>query len=62
MDSQDWVGFPIPLMLRESKTQISDAREFIQTLTLSKAQQKQLATEDAAQVKEDQEQAWLLAS
>ena len=64
--SQDWVRFPVviratPLMLRESKIQISEAREFVRTLTLLKAQQKPLAIKDAAQAKEDQERAWLLA-
>ena len=64
--SRDWVRFPViiratPLMLGKSKMQISDAREFVRTLTLLKAQQKQLAIEDAAQAKEDQEWAWLLA-
>ena len=58
--SRDWVRFPIviratPLMLGESKMQISNAREFVRTLTLSKAEQEQLAAKDAAQVKEDQE-------
>ena len=58
--SRDWVRFPViiratPLMLGKSKMQISDAREFVRTLTLLKAQQKQLAIEDAAQAKEDQE-------
>ena len=41
--SQDWVGFPVivratPLTLAESKVQIMDAREFIRSLTMSKAQ------------------------
>ena len=42
-----------PLTLGESKTQISDAKEFVRTLTLSKVQQEQLTDGDAAQ--EDQE-------
>ena len=36
---------------------ISDAKEFIWTLTLSKTQQEQLTNGDAA--REDQERAWL---
>ena len=41
--SQDWVGFPViiratPLTLVESKAQITDAREFVRSLTMSKAQ------------------------
>ena len=62
--SRDWVGFLViiratPLTLGESKTQISDTKEFVRTLTLSKVQQEQLTDGDAAQ--EDQERAWLLA-
>ena len=60
--SWDWVGFPViiratRLMLGESKMWISDAKEFIWTLTLSKTQQEQLTNGDAAW--EDQERAWL---
>ena len=47
-------------MLGESKMQISDAKELVQTLTLSKVQQEQLTDGDAA--REDQEWAWFLAS
>ena len=52
--SRDWVGFLViiratPLTFGESKMQISDAKEFIQTLTLSKVQQEQLTDRDAAQ-------------
>ena len=60
--SQDWVLFPViiratPLMLGESKMWISNAKEFVQTLTLSKTQQEQLTDRDVAW--EDQEWAWL---
>ena len=60
--SQDWVWFPViiratPLMLGESKMWISNAKEFVRTLTLSKTQQEQLTDRDAAW--EDQEWAWL---
>ena len=62
--SQDWVGFPVvievtPLTLGESKTWITNAKEFVRTLTLSKAQPEQLIDRDA--VWEDQEWAWLSA-
>ena len=41
--SRDWVGFPVvvratPLTLAESKAWIADAREFVRSLTMSKAQ------------------------
>ena len=41
--SRDWVGFPVvvratPLTLAESKARIADAREFVRSLTMSKAQ------------------------
>ena len=50
--SRDWVGFPViiratPLTLGKSKMRISDAKEFVQTLTLLKAQQEQLIDGDA---------------
>ena len=50
---RDWVGLPViiratPLTPGESKMQISDVKEFVQTLTLSKSQQKQLIDRDAA--------------
>ena len=62
--SRDWVGFPIiiratPFTLGEGKMRISDTKEFIQTLTLSRTQQEQLTDGDAAWEKQDQ--AWLLA-
>ena len=51
--SRDWVGFPIiiratPFTLGEGKMQISDTKEFIRTLTLSRTQQEQLTDGDAA--------------
>ena len=41
--SRDWVGFPVvvratPLTLAESKVRITGAREFVRSLTMSKAQ------------------------
>ena len=44
--SRDWVGFPviikaIPLMLGEGKAHITNAKEFIRTLTFTKVQWEQ---------------------
>ena len=61
--SRDWNGFPIiiratSLKFGESQVRISDAKEFVWTLPLTKAQQEQLINEDA--MREEQEWAWLL--
>ena len=44
-----------PLMLGESKTRISDACDFVCTLTMSKAQLEHAAAEEALQARMDQE-------
>ena len=58
--SQDWVGFPVviratPLTLAESKVQISDACEFVHSLTMSKVQLDHEQTQETLQTNAEQE-------
>ena len=62
--SRDWVGFPVvvratPLTLAESKARIADAREFVHSLTMSKAQldHQESQRADAEPERADAEQA-----
>ena len=62
--SQDWVRFPVViratlLTLGKGKAHITDAKEFIQTLTLTRVQQDQQIVDDAEPT--SQERAWWLA-
>ena len=57
--SRDWVGFPVvvratPLTLAESRARIVDAREFVRSLTMSKAQ---LDHQEAQRADEERRQA-----
>ena len=62
--SWDWVRFPMgiratPLTLTEGKEQITNAKEFVWTLTLTRVQQEQQATDDTELM--SRERAWWLA-
>ena len=64
VDSRDWVRFPVViratlLTLSEGKAHITDAKEFIRTLTLTRVQQDQQIVDDAEPT--SQERAWWLA-
>ena len=63
---RDWVGFPIviratplTLTLREGKVHITDAKEFVQTLALTKVQPEQQVFDNTEPT--SQERAWWLA-
>ena len=61
---RDLVGFPViiratPLMLRKGKAHIPNAKEFLRTLTLSRAQQEQQVFDNMELT--SQERAWWLA-
>ena len=60
--SRDWVGFPVivratPLTLAEGKARITDAREFVRLLTMSKAQLDDAQGQELLRAKEEQERA-----
>ena len=60
--SRDWVEFPVviratPLTLAEGKVQIADAREFIRSLTMSKAQLDYAQTQEVLRANAEQERA-----
>ena len=61
---RDWVRFPViiratPLMLREGKAHITNTKEFVQTLALSRVPQEQQVANDMELT--NQEHTWWLA-
>ena len=61
---RDWVRFPVviratPLMLREGKAHITDAKEFVRTLALLRVQQEEQVFDDTELT--SRERAWWLA-
>ena len=60
--SRDWVGFPViiratPLTLAESRMRIVDAREFVCSFTMSKAQLDHAQTQEVLRAQAEQEPA-----